>query len=120
MNRPIPRPTALSPFKPAALALALGLALAGAAIAQSAPTPAQQKELDEARAELDKAAQRFAELHQELADEGVDVKIADAPRPFREELARVGLSEEIGSQDFFVSVKKAADAFEQKYGAGAQ
>jgi SulP family sulfate permease len=66
------------------------------------------------------AAQRFAELHQELTDEGVDVKIADAPRPFREELARVGLSEEIGSQDFFVSVKKAVDAFEHKHGAGAQ
>jgi SulP family sulfate permease len=64
------------------------------------------------------AAQRFAELHQELADDGVDVKIADAPRPFLEELARVGLSEEIGRQDFFVSVKKAAEAFEQKYGAG--
>jgi SulP family sulfate permease len=64
------------------------------------------------------AAQRFAELHQELADDGVDVKIADAPRPFLDELARVGLSEEIGRQDFFVSVKKAAEAFEQKYGAG--
>ncbi|HNI74871.1 MAG TPA: STAS domain-containing protein, partial [Accumulibacter sp.] len=62
------------------------------------------------------AAQRFAELHQEFADEGIDVKIADAPRPFLEELAKVGLSEEIGSQDFFVSVKKAAEAFEQKYG----
>ena len=66
------------------------------------------------------AAQRFAELHQELADDGVDVKIADAPRPFLDELARVGLSEEIGRQDFFVSVKKAAEAFEQTYGAGAQ
>ncbi|MBL8419241.1 MAG: SulP family inorganic anion transporter [Dechloromonas sp.] len=66
------------------------------------------------------AAQRFAELHQELADEGVDVKIADAPRPFREELALVGLSEEIGSQDFYASVKKAAEAFEHKYGATAQ
>jgi SulP family sulfate permease len=64
------------------------------------------------------AAQRFAELHQELADAGVDVKIADSPRPFLEELAKVGLSEEIGSQDFFVSVKKAAEAFERKYGAG--
>ncbi len=59
------------------------------------------------------AAQRFAELHRELAEEGVDVKIADAPRPFLEELAKVGLSEEIGRQDFFVSVKKAAEAFEQ-------
>ena len=65
------------------------------------------------------AAQRFAELHQELADAGVDVKIADSPRPFLEELAKVGLSEEIGSQDFFVSVKKAAEAFERKYGASA-
>ncbi|HRF11617.1 MAG: sulfate permease [Candidatus Accumulibacter phosphatis] len=61
------------------------------------------------------AAQRFAELHRELAEEGVDVKIADAPRPFLEELAKVGLSEEIGRQDFFVSVKKAAEAFDQYY-----
>ena len=66
------------------------------------------------------AAQRFAELHQELADNGVDVKIADAPRPFLDELARVGLSEEIGRQDFFVSVKKAAEAFEQQFGAAAR
>ena len=47
-----------------------------------------------------------------------DKRQADAPRPFLEELARVGLSEEIGRQDFFVSVKKAAEAFEQKYGDG--
>ncbi|MES2858414.1 MAG: PDZ domain-containing protein [Pseudomonadota bacterium] len=57
------RSTRLSPRSlPAALALALGIAMAGAALAQSAPTPAQQKELDAARAELDKAAQRVAEL----------------------------------------------------------
>jgi membrane-associated protease RseP (regulator of RpoE activity) len=46
-----------------ALALAVGLALAGGAIAQTTPTPAQQQELDAARADLDKAAQRLAELH---------------------------------------------------------
>jgi hypothetical protein len=46
-----------------ALACAAGLALAGAAAAQSdAPTPAQQKELDAARAELDRAAKHYAEL----------------------------------------------------------
>ena len=46
-----------------ALACAAGLALAGAAAAQSdGPTPAQQKELDAARAELDRAAKHFAEL----------------------------------------------------------
>ena len=49
--------------KPLALACAVGLALAGAAAAQSdAPTPAQQKELDVARTELDRAAKRYAEL----------------------------------------------------------
>ena len=58
------------------------------------------------------AAQRFAELHRELRAQGVDVKIADAPRPFREELAKVGLSDALGSQQFFVSVKKAVEAFE--------
>lgn len=52
-------------FRPTTLALALlaGLAVAGGVIAQSAaPTPAQQKELDAARAELDGAAKRYAEL----------------------------------------------------------
>lgn len=60
------------------------------------------------------AAQRFAELHRELRDQGIQIKIADAPRPFREELAKVGLSDALGDQQFFVSVKKAVDAFEQR------
>lgn len=60
------------------------------------------------------AAQRFAELHREMREQGVEIKIADAPRPFREELAKVGLSEALGSQQFFVSVKKAVEAFEQR------
>ncbi len=60
--------------KIAALALAVGLALAGIAIAQDAPTPAQQKELDAARADLDKAAQHFAELQR---------KYGGADSPFR-------------------------------------
>ena len=64
------------------------------------------------------AAQRFAELHQELADKGIDVKIADAPRPFKEELAKVGLAEEIGRHDFFVSVKKTTEAYDQEFGLG--
>ncbi len=58
------------------------------------------------------AAQRFAGLHREMQERGVEIKIADAPRPFREELAKVGLSEALGSQQFFVSVKKAVEAFE--------
>lgn len=59
------------------------------------------------------AAQRFAELRSELLEQGVELKIADTPRPFREELAKVGLSDTLGSQQFFVSVKKAVEAFEQ-------
>jgi SulP family sulfate permease len=59
------------------------------------------------------AAQRFAELHRELTAQGVEIKIADAPRPFREELAKVGLSDTLGGQQFFVSVKKAVEAFEK-------
>jgi SulP family sulfate permease len=60
------------------------------------------------------AAQRFSELHSELNDLGVEIKIADAPRPFREQLAAVGLSEELGNAQFFVSVKKAVEAFESR------
>ncbi len=48
--------------KSVVLALALGAALAGNANAQNAITPAQQKELDAARADLEKASQRYAEL----------------------------------------------------------
>ncbi len=64
------------------------------------------------------AAQHFADLHQQLAGRGIDVKIADPPRPFKEELAKVGLVEEIGRQDFFVSVKKAVEAYEEEIGSG--
>lgn len=60
------------------------------------------------------AAQRFAELHRELTGRGIEMKIADTPRPFREELARVGLTDTLGSQQFYVSVKKAVEAFERR------
>ena len=63
------------------------------------------------------AAQRFAELDRELAENGIELKIADAPRPFLEELTKVGLSEKMGRRDFFVSVKKAAEAFRQQFPA---
>lgn len=59
------------------------------------------------------AAQRFAELHHELTEQGVEIKIADSPRPFREQLNRVGLSAKVGDAHFYVSVKKAVEAFER-------
>ena len=58
-----------------ALALAVGLALAGGAIAQTTPTPAQQQELDAARADLDKAAQRLAELHRKYGGADTPIRI---------------------------------------------
>jgi SulP family sulfate permease len=60
------------------------------------------------------AAQRFFELHKELTDRGIEIKIADAPRPFRERLEAVGLSEKLGNQQFFISVKKAVEAYESR------
>lgn len=61
------------------------------------------------------AAQRFAELHRELAAAGIEIKVADAPRPFREELGRVGLTDQLGQQQFYVSVKKAVEAYQAAY-----
>lgn len=58
-----------------ALALAVALALAGGAIAQTAPTPAQQQELDAARADLEKAAQRLAELHRKYGGADAPIRI---------------------------------------------
>ena len=60
------------------------------------------------------AAQRFSELHHELTEEGIELVIADSPRPFREQLERVGLSTALGREHFFVSVKKAVEAFEER------
>ncbi len=58
------------------------------------------------------AAQRLSALHKELEALGVQLKIADAPRPFREQLEAEGLSNELGNAQFFISVKKAVEAFE--------
>ena len=71
MNRPIKN----SMIKPTALTLALGMALAGNAIAQTTPTPAQQKQLDAARADLDKAARHFAELQREYGGAAAPMRI---------------------------------------------
>jgi SulP family sulfate permease len=64
------------------------------------------------------AAQRLSALHRELEALGVELKIADAPRPFREQLEAEGLSEELGNAQFFISVKKAVEAFESRDKSG--
>lgn len=60
------------------------------------------------------AAQRLTELYQELTELGIEIKIADSPRPFREQLTKVGLSSKVGSEHFYVSVKKAVESFERR------
>lgn len=60
------------------------------------------------------AAQRLSELYQELTDLGVEVKIADSPRPFREQLKKVGFAAKVGDEHFYVSVKKAVESFERR------
>lgn len=62
-------------LKPTTLALTLGLALTGAAIAQTAPSTAQQQELDAARASLDQAAKRYAELSRKYGGSDAPIRI---------------------------------------------
>lgn len=62
--------------------LLTGLSLAGAASSQSkAPTPAQQKEIDAAREDLQRAAKRVAELSSRYGAQGVDLAHALSARP---------------------------------------
>ncbi len=62
--------------------LLTGLSLAGAASSQSkAPTPAQQKEIDTAREDLQRAAKRVAELSSRYGAQGVDLAHAPSARP---------------------------------------
>ena len=72
------------------LALAIGLAMAGLAIAQSKPTAAQQQELDAARAQLDQAAQRYAELTRKYG--GADTPIRIEKRVLRKPVIGVVLA----------------------------
>ena len=59
------------------------------------------------------AGERFALLQRELAHQGVAVKFADCPRPLREQLQRLQHLGLVGPQEFFVSVGKAVQAYQQ-------
>ncbi|MBF0158142.1 MAG: SulP family inorganic anion transporter [Magnetococcales bacterium] len=58
------------------------------------------------------AAQRFAEMYREMQAAGIEIKIADTPRPFMAQLKKVGISETIGSYQFYVSVREAVEDYE--------
>ncbi len=79
-----------------------------------APTPVRWVVIDaQAITDMDiTAAQRFAELYREFRETGIIVKIADTPRPLRMQLEKVGLTDTLDDHPFFVSVKKAVEAYE--------
>ena len=57
------------------------------------------------------ATEAFALLYQELTDAGIDVRIAHANRPLREQLMRLGFAKEIGEDRFFHAAWEAVDDF---------
>lgn len=59
------------------------------------------------------AGERLAQLQCELLARGVELKFADCPRPLREQLQRLQTLGMLPAQTFYVSVGKAAAAFEQ-------
>jgi SulP family sulfate permease len=62
------------------------------------------------------AGERLAQLQRELLARGVELKFADCPRPLREQLQRLHTLGLLPEQTFYVSVGKAATAFEQRSG----
>ncbi|WP_130472284.1 SulP family inorganic anion transporter [Candidatus Magnetaquicoccus inordinatus] len=79
-----------------------------------APSPVKWLVLDaQSITDMDiTAAQRLAELYREFREAGITLKVADAPRPFRLQLEKVGLSDTLDEHHFYVSVKKAVEDYE--------
>ena len=49
-----------------------------------------------------------------MSEDGIEIKVADAPRPFREQLIKVGLTTTLGRERFYLSVKDAVDDYERQ------
>jgi SulP family sulfate permease len=82
-------------------------------VAQS-PTPVRWFLIDaQAITDIDvTAAESLRNLIEELRESGVVLKIARANRPLREILERIGVTHELGQENFFASVHKAIEAFQ--------
>ena len=57
------------------------------------------------------AAEALVHLKEELRERGIVLKIARANRPLREVLQRVGVTHDLGEENFFPSVHKGVEAF---------
>jgi SulP family sulfate permease len=60
------------------------------------------------------AMETFDALCGELADAGIDVRVAHANRPLREQLARLGIATRIGEDRFFHAAWEAVDDWVQR------
>jgi sulfate permease, SulP family len=60
------------------------------------------------------AIEAFYALYEELTDAGIDVRVAHANRPLREQLLRLGLAKEIGEDRFFHAAWEAVDDWVQR------
>ena len=79
----------------------------------ASPTPVRWFLLDaQAITDIDvTAAEALVHLKEELRDKGIVLKIARANRPLREILQRVGITHDLGAENFFSSVHKGVAAF---------
>ena len=78
------------------------------------PTPVRWFLIDaQAITDIDvTAAESLRNLIQELHERGVVLKIARANRPLRDILERIGVTHDLGQENFFSSVHKAIQAFQ--------
>jgi len=60
------------------------------------------------------AAEALSRLRTELEECGIALKIARANRPLREQLARIGMGDQLGTSNLFPSVHAAVAAFRQE------
>lgn len=64
------------------------------------------------------AVEALHDLHRELQQKGIKLKIAHANPPLRELLRRTGLAGELGADSFFASVHECAERFRIEYPLG--
>lgn len=80
----------------------------------NSPTPVRWFLIDaQAITDIDvTAAEALQNLLRELHERGIVLKIARANRPLRDILERIGVSHDIGQENFFSSVHRAIDTFQ--------
>jgi SulP family sulfate permease len=83
---------------------------------RSSPTPVRWFVVDmQAVWEIDvTAAEALSQLVRELHQQGITLRIARANRPLREKLARIGLSDQLGTANYHPSVHAAVEAFRRE------